>query len=339
MTDCDRHRSTRRQFIGSATIAGASTLLPLNAASIADEPPPETPKLRLLWSPVICLAPQFVAEELLRAEGFTDVSYVNPARGGNEALRQNEADLSLLFGPPQVVQIDAGAPIVVVAGSHAGCVELIGGRGLRSTRDLKGRAVAAARVGSDSHVFISMFVAYVGLDPQRDIDWVMEPSWEEAERLFLEGKVDAVMTGPPRSFELRARRIGQALVNTTTDRPWSQYFCCLVTARKDFVLRNPVATKRAIRALLKSADVCALEPERVARLLMDKQLSPRYEYALQTVKELPYGRWRDYDAEAAVRFYALRLHDVGMVKSSPQKIIAQGTDWRFLNELKKELKG
>ena len=341
MTDCDRHRWTRRQFLGRAAIVGASTLLPVSAASVADEPPPETPKLRLLRSPIICLAPQYVAEELLRTEGFTDITYVNQPRW-NDALRHNEIDLSLLFGPPQVVQIDTGAPIVVLAGSHAGCVELIGRRGIRSTRDLKGKAVAAGHLGSDSHIFISMFVAHVGLDPQRDINWVMwEPSARGGEglQMFQDGKVDAVMTGPPLSFDLRTKRIGQVLVNTTTDRPWSEHFCCLITARKDFVLKNPVATKRAVRALLKAADVCALEPERVAKLLMDKQLSPRYEYALQTVKELPYGRWRDYDPEAAIRFYALRLHDVGMIKSSPQKIIARGTDWRFLNELKKELKG
>jgi NitT/TauT family transport system substrate-binding protein len=39
-----------------------------------------------------------------------------------------------------------------------------------------------------------------------------------------------------------------------------------------------------------------------------------------------------------VRFYALRLHEVGMLKSSPQRLIAQGTDWRFFSELKQELK-
>ena len=74
MTDCDRHRWTRRRFVRSAAVAGASTLLPVNAASVADEAPPETPQLRLLWSAVICLAPQYVAEELLRAEGFTEIT-------------------------------------------------------------------------------------------------------------------------------------------------------------------------------------------------------------------------------------------------------------------------
>jgi NitT/TauT family transport system substrate-binding protein len=67
--------------------------------------------------------------------------------------------------------------------------------------------------------------------------------------------------------------------------------------------------------------------------------TPRYDYALESVRELPYGQWREYNPEDTIRFYALRLHEAGMIASSPQKIIAQGTDWRFLDELKKELKG
>ena len=60
---------------------------------------------------------------------------------------------------------------------------------------------------------------------------------------------------------------------------------------------------------------------------------------VQTLQELPYLQWREYDSEDTVRFYALRLHEVGLLKSSPQKLLAEGADWRFLNELKKELKG
>ena len=56
-------------------------------------------------------------------------------------------------------------------------------------------------------------------------------------------------------------------------------------------------------------------------------------------ESLPYSAWRTYDPEDTLRFFSLRLHEAGMIKSSPQKIIANGTDWRFLNELKKELKG
>jgi NitT/TauT family transport system substrate-binding protein len=158
-------------------------------------------------------------------------------------------------------------------------------------------------------------------------------------RLFAEGKIDAFLGFPPQAQELRAQGIGHVVVNSSIDRPWSQYFCCMLAWNREFVRKHPVATKRALRAILKAADVCAREPERAARFLVDKGYTTRYDYALQALKDVPYDKWREYDPEDTVRFYALRLHEAGMLKSSPQKLIAQGTDWRFLNELKKELKG
>jgi NitT/TauT family transport system substrate-binding protein len=138
---------------------------------------------------------------------------------------------------------------------------------------------------------------------------------------------------------LRAQQIGHVVVSSSSDRPWSQYFCCLMVGNREFVRRHPVATKRALRAILKAADVCAREPAEVARFLVDKGYAAHYAYAFEALKEIPYDKWREYNPEDTLRFYALRLHEVGMLKSSPQKLIAQGTDWRFLNELKKELKG
>jgi NitT/TauT family transport system substrate-binding protein len=87
---------------------------------------------------------------------------------------------------------------------------------------------------------------------------------------------------------------------------------------------------------LKATHFCATEPERAARIVADRGYP--YDYALQTMKEISYAQWRDYDPEDAVRFYALRLREAGMIKSNPNRIIAQGVDWRFLNELKTELK-
>jgi len=102
--------------------------------------------------------------------------------------------------------------------------------------------------------------------------------------------------------------------------------------------KNPIATKRALRALLKAADICATEPERAARYLVAKGYEPRYELGLEVLKSLPYNRWREASAEDSLRFHALRLHEAGLIKLTPQQIIARGSDWRFLNELKRELK-
>src|SRR2546430_13486797 len=102
--------------------------------------------------------------------------------------------------------------------------------------------------------------------------------------------------------------------------------------------RRRVATKRVLRAILTAADLCASEPRRMAQLMVDRGFTPSYDYALQSLSEVRYDIWRDYDPEDTIRFYALRLHEGGFIKSTPQKIIADGTDWRFLNELKRELK-
>jgi NitT/TauT family transport system substrate-binding protein len=156
--------------------------------------------------------------------------------------------------------------------------------------------------------------------------------------LFVEGKVDAFLGFPPEPQELRARKIGRVILNMGTDRPWSQYFCCMVVGNREFIHDHPVATKRYLRAVLKAADICAAEPDRAAGQLVDGGFTERYDYALQTLTEIPYDHWREFDPEDSMRFCALRLHEVGMIKSSPNALIAEGTDWRFLNEIKRELK-
>ena len=177
--------------------------------------------------------------------------------------------------------------------------------------------------------------ANVGLDPVKDVRWVTSGDPLE---LFTQGKIDAFLGFPPEPQELRTRNVGHVIVNTAIDRPWSNYFCCMLAGSQDYVRKYPVATKRVLRAVLKAADLCAVDPARAARRLVDGGFASRYDYALQTLREVAYDRWREYDAEDTIRFYALRLHETGFIKSSPQKIIADGTDWRFLNELKRELK-
>jgi NitT/TauT family transport system substrate-binding protein len=112
----------------------------------------------------------------------------------------------------------------------------------------------------------------------------------------------------------------------------------MAVGNREFVRKHPAATKRALRAIVKATEICAAEPERVARFLVDRGYLAQYEYSAQALKEVPYRRWREYDSADTMRFFALRMHEAGVIKTSPQKIIAQGTDWRFVRELKKELK-
>jgi NitT/TauT family transport system substrate-binding protein len=320
------------------SLAGAASLKGAPFA-LAAEGRLETTTVRLMRTPAICHAPQFVAEQLLHDEGFSEVRFVDAPSSAaiNEAVAGGRADFSLHFAPQWVSVVDGGGAVTVVAGVHVGCFELFGNEAIRTVADLKGKSVGIPALGSSDHLFVSVIAAYVGLDPARDIRWVPDPSPRLLER-FAAGKIDAFIGFPPKPQELRARGIGHAIVNSSLDPPWSQYFCCMLAGHREFVRTNPVATKRVLRAILKAADLCAAEPERAARRLVDGRFTPRYDYALQTMRDVLYDKWREYDAEDTIRFYALRLHELGFIKSTPQKIIAEGTDWRFLNELKRELK-
>lgn len=338
MSDKNADGLSRRRFLVNTSALGAASFLGLPLTATA-EPPPETTRLRLVKIPAICLAPEYLAEELLRLEGFSEIEYVDLEQtNASDVLVANEADITVVIPPAVLPDVDVGKPLVVLAGLHGGCYELFANERVRAIRDLRGKRVAISSPNGSEYYFIAAMVAYVGMDPRKDIEWIDAKSFDNMMQYFIDGKADAFLAFPPQPEYLRARKVGRVIVNTAQDRPWDQYFCCMAAARKDFVIRNPVATKRAVRAILKATDICAREPERAARFIVAKGYESRYNVALEVIKSLSYDRWRTYDPEDSLRFFGVRLHDAGLIKTSPQKLIAQGTDWRFLNELKRELK-
>src|SRR5215475_803392 len=301
---------SRRQFLNGLTLTATGGLLGLRPRSVAAEPPPETTRIRLVQIPSICQAPSYVAEELLRSEGFTEVYYLKKTGTTDieTALASGEADINGHFAAPLLLRLEAGDPIVILGGLHIGCFELFGTNEVRSIGDLKGKTVAVPALDSSRYVFLAAMTAYVGLDLRKDINFVTHPG-PESIRLLSEGKIDAYLGFPPEPQEMRERQIGHVVIDSTVDRPWSQYFCCMMAGNREFVRTNPVATKRALRAILKAADICASEPAQSAQFIVDHGYTKRYDYALQAIKKLPYG-WRDYSAEDTLRFYALRLQEV-----------------------------
>ncbi len=335
---------SRREFIGGLALTGTAAVLGWRPEPVmaAVEPPPETTRLRIRRGDTACWAPMYVAEPLLREEGFTDVEYVfGQWTDIAKMCRECAIDLTPGFSVSTMLNLEQQQPpLKILSGLHVGCYALVGGKGTRSVRDLKGKTVWAGAIKNDGpHLFFSTIVAYVGLDPRTDIHyaWVNK---DEAMRLFREGKIDAFISFPPWPHELIEQGIGHLLVDTNIDKPWSQYFCCMVSGQSYFIKKNPVATKRALRAILKANDIVARNPRLATRILIEKKVRNESEYKsiLQALKDIPYGKWREYNPEDTIRFYALRMRDIGMIESNPQQFIDQHTDWRFMNELKKEFR-
>jgi NitT/TauT family transport system substrate-binding protein len=335
---------SRRSFLsqvalGAAGMSGLATVgFGSGGRSFAAEPPPEVTTVTLEKAPpAICVAPEYVAEDLLRAEGFTDIRYRARDADTTLELAHNQVDWTFVVAPNLIANLDNGAPLTLLAGVHIGCLELIAHEHVRSIAALKGRTVGWSPSFVASKAVVVLMAKLVGLDPDKDIHWV-DDSKADPKALFIDRQIDAFLSSPPETLELRARGIGHSLVNTATDRPWSRYYCCMVASRTEFVQKYPIASKRILRALLKATDLCAAEPERVARQMVERGFTDNYDYNLQTLQELPYAVWRDFDPEDSVRFFALRLNEAGFTKFTPDRIIAEHTNWRFLNELKRELK-
>src|SRR6266446_6909128 len=257
---------SRRRFLATLSSAGAAGLIGAPDA-LAQQAPPETTTIRLAKYSSICVAPYSAADELLRAEGFTDIRYVpTDAKSGVPIapLTRGEIDFLMNFSPPLIVAVDAGEPITLLGGAHIGCFELFARGGIHTIPDLKGKNIGVQSLGSAQHLFISTMAAHVGLDPAKDIRWVTGTSPTPME-LFAAGKIDAFLGLPPEPQELRGRNVGRVIVNSAIDRPWSQYFCCMLAARRDYVRKYPVATKRVLRAIIKATDLCASEPGHIAQ--------------------------------------------------------------------------
>ena len=102
----------RREFLTTAALAGTGALLGLHSNSLAAEPPLETKRIRIPQIPSACRSPEWVAEELLQIEGFTDVQYlpVQGTQGVEQALASGEADLGGHFAAPVIIRLEAGDP-------------------------------------------------------------------------------------------------------------------------------------------------------------------------------------------------------------------------------------
>lgn len=334
---------SRRKFLTTTALAGTALYLGIgpDIVSASQDPPPETTTLRLRqWAPA-CWAPFYVAEPLLRDEGFTDIKYVSfPGTEYVNMLEREEVDLSPSFTPLDMINVErSNSPLTFLSGLHRGCYALVGNERIRSVNDLKGKRVWTGSIENNGpHIFFKTIVSYVGLNPDTDFEYLWI-SKGEAMKLFLEGKIDAFMSFPPGPQELMDKGIGHLLVDTNIDRPWSQYFCCTISGHSKFVKDNPVATKRAIRAILKANDHVAKNPQLATDTLLQRKIRKESErkYVLQSIKDIPFGEWRAYNPEDTLRYYALRLREVGMLDSQPEEFIRKHTDWSFVKSLKGEL--
>src|SRR6516165_4861199 len=188
---------TRRRFLTTLSMAGTAGLLGARPG-LTEKGGLETTTVRIASTAGICIAPQYVAEELLSAEGFTDVHYVRLAPGSNapDGIAHGDVDFGLNFASVLVAALDHGVEMTVLGGVHMGCFELFANEGIRSLTELKGKKVGISWLESPGHLFLAAMAGHVGIDPGKDLHWVESQPALPIE-LFTGGKVDAFLGFPP----------------------------------------------------------------------------------------------------------------------------------------------
>jgi NitT/TauT family transport system substrate-binding protein len=284
------------------------------------------------------MAPLLFAQDFLRDEGI-GVEYVT--RDADYALIEDVAngriDMGYYFIAHLTHAIDAGLPIVVLGGAHTACFQVIATDEVADITSLGGRRLGfVTREASDGdYSFTRAILQHIGIVPGEDVELVpVRP----AEVLTVLGRtVDAIHTYPPYTLQLADTGQGHVILDSLVDTPWSQNLCCAFFTSRSFFEANPNTTRLALRAMLRGVDHSANDPAAAAQRFVDQSWVRIDSYATRTLEQVPLDVWRTHDPEDSFRFYALLMHGVGVIESTPDEIIARGTDWAFFNELKQEL--
>jgi len=356
----ERQLSTRRQLLirtlatGASVAAGAAlaSCAPSGAASgtAAELPPPETTTLRIT-SPFACDPPLWLAKEFLVDEGFRDVQYLGGSGRPRDWATSGAADFGAAHPEELVAAIDGGAPLVALAGLHAGCQEVWVGPGITSLRDLRGKRIGVGHKSTEDQffTFFATTLAYVGIDPVKDVSFFeVGPTYEAMMKAFTEGRSDAFLAAAEGAAVLRRNPRSQStkILDQSADKPWSQYVCCMLVANRDWTRQNPVATKRVTRAIMRAADATVKDLPRAAHEGATRHFQPLLQHPTalsdeqvlnETIATISYD-WRELDPEETLRFFALRLGDVKLIKSTPQQIINLGSDVAYVRQLRTQLK-
>jgi NitT/TauT family transport system substrate-binding protein len=348
-----RRELLRRTAEAAAVVAGAGlsaacgpprTGVPVPGATLS---PPEVTTVRLV-NPSACDPPAALAKEFLLEEGFTDVQYVRVPATTTEWLTKGLADFSSGYGNLIATSVDLGQPYLALAGVHPGCLELFAAPGIATISDLRGKTVAVnAKNASDLfYGLFSILLAYIGMDPRTDVNFIeIGPDIPALRDAFLDGRSAAFIASAANGPQLRRnpKNPGKVILDTTMDKPWSQYYCCQLVANRDWARRNPIATKRVTRAVLRAADLVAKDKASAAHqyvaggFFSTTPAATDEDIVNETIRDLSYD-WRELDPEETLRFFALRLADAKLITSTSQQIIAQGSDFAYMRQLRTELK-
>lgn len=279
----------------------------------------ESMKVRVGYIGLTCEAPIFSAVEkgFFKEEGL-DVSLVKCdwknykdvlALGGYDVTHH----LIMYFLKP----IEQGLDVKFTGGIHRGClrVQASAKGNIRSVKDLRGKRIGVPGMGTPPFIFANRVLGANGIDPSREITWLVFPAGELGLALD-KGEVDAVADSEPIGSMLVAQGKVRNIADQAVDMPYAEEYCCAVLVNGKFLARNPKASAAATRALLKAAKWVEANPKAAAELSVKaKYLASTVDQNTVSISHLRYVPSVS-GAQVAVRLAAEEMRRAGMMKQS-----------------------
>ena len=299
-------------FLGGVKGADEST-------TAASKPTAPLTKIKVGYIGLTCEAPLFMAVEkgFFKEEGL-DVSMIKcDWTAYKDALALGGIDIThhlvMMFLKP----IEQGMDVKFLAGVHKGClrVQTSTSGNIHTVEDLRGKRIGVQGMGTPPFIFASRALAVHGLDPAKDVNWVVYPVGELGLAL-QKGLVDAVATSEPIGTLLTSTGNVRTVADQATDEPFASEYCCAVIANGKFVANNPKAAAAATRAILKGAKWVEANPEAAAKLAVEKKyLASKPEINALAISHLHYEP-SVAGAEAAIKSAAAAMKNVKMLNAS-----------------------
>lgn len=307
--------------IAAAGLAGAGGYAALQPKAIPRNAKGQR-KLTLAWNAnAVCLAPALLAKEYGIYDRFgLDVELMNFAGSTDqllEAISTGKADAGVGMILRWIKPLEQGFDVKLIAGTHGGCIRVLGSRRQGITDDiasLKGKAIGLSEISGAGRNALAVLLKHNGLDPNRDVEWKAYPAPLLAQAV-RKGEIHAFVDSDPIAYVLQKESGGDLVeVMSNLSRPWDKRVCCVLGAGGSLIRDDRASAIALSRSLVAAASLCSVQPQSVAKVFAP--------YAKASVEDLvavlqtqthnhhPVGR----DLHREVALYAGELRDVGVMK-------------------------
>jgi NitT/TauT family transport system substrate-binding protein len=255
------------------TVAGCGN----SQNGVATPAPNSAKKIKVGYSGSACEAFIYAAYEkgFFQAEGL-DVELVKvDFETLKEALATGKIQASDGMPMKWMKPFEQGVDATFTAGIHTGCFQLLVPKNsdIKSPANLKGKTIGVTGMGDAPMIFSMRVLFHEGLDPQKDVQWRSYPP-TELDGALARGEVDAIALNDPLAQMIVESGKAVKLVNTASDAPFKDEYCCMVTIAGSFIKEDPAGAAAVTRALMKGAKWVSENPDEAAKLAVDKKYVP-----------------------------------------------------------------